>query len=180
MNNLRPARSVTRCSPMGGRSFLLAVLVILQTSHSFTTFWTFFELHPRRRLGRIPSVWIHSVVARVRPSSWPPSFIWLGLLLRPPLSLIDCHFVLINTGTKISVYTCFQKCMYSQNVCNCFWRFNFFLLFSSAIYSPFIVSIVFLQLHFTASARLMLRCGLPLSPGHDVGHGVSEESACTS
>jgi len=38
MNNLWPARSVTRCSPMGGRLFLLAVLLILQTSHSSLLF----------------------------------------------------------------------------------------------------------------------------------------------
>jgi len=41
-------------------------------------------------------------------------------------------------------------------------------------------SIVFLLLHFTALARLMLRCGSPLSPGRDVGRGVSEQIACTS
>jgi len=37
----------------------------------------------------------------IRRSSWPPLFIWLVLLLRPPLSLTYCHVVLINTGTKI-------------------------------------------------------------------------------
>jgi len=52
-------------------------------------------------------------------------------------------------------------------------------LFAFAIYSPLVASIVFLLLHFTATARLMLRCGSPLSPGHDVGHGVSEQSAST-
>jgi len=41
-------------------------------------------------------------------------------------------------------------------------------------------SIVFLVINFIASARLMLRCGSPLSPGRDVGRGVSEQSACTS
>jgi len=48
------------------------------------------------------------------------------------------------------------------------------------IYYYFIVSIVFLLLHFTVSAWLMLQCGSPLSPGRDVGRGVSEQSACTS
>jgi len=57
---------------------------------------------------------------------------------------------------------------------------SLFVYYWSAIYSPFIVSIVFLLLYFSASARLMLRCGSPLSPGHDVGRGVSEQSACTS
>jgi len=48
------------------------------------------------------------------------------------------------------------------------------------IYYYFIVSIVFLLLHFTVSAWLMLQCESPLSPGHDVGRGVSEQSACRS
>jgi len=78
-----------------------------------------------------------------------------------------------------SDYTCIQKCMYSQIVCNGFWRFTFCLLLECNLFA-FYCSIVFLLLYFSASARLMLRCGSPLSPGHDVGRGVSEQSACTS
>jgi len=42
------------------------------------------------------------------------------------------------------------------------------------IYYYFIVSIVFLLLQFTVSAWLMLQCGSPLSPGHDVGRHLPE------
>jgi len=66
------------------------------------------------------------------------------------------------------------------NCLKLFLAIHFLFIILNAIYSPFIVFIVFLLLHFTATALLMHRCRSPLSPGHDVGRGVSEQSACRS
>jgi len=70
----------------------------------------------------------HCGARRFQCSSW-------GLVGAAPIS---CSAYVIGG----SVYTCIQKCMYSQIVCDCFWRFTFWFIISEC--NLFIIILLFL------------------------------------
>jgi len=63
-------------------------------------------------------VCMHRMRVPLRRTSVP--MLELGLV---GAATISCSVYVIGG----SVYTCIQKCMYSQIVCDCFWRFTFCL-----------------------------------------------------
>jgi len=67
-----------------------------------------------------------------------------------------------------SVYTCIQKCMYSQIICDCLWRFTFWFIILEC--NLFIIILLFL-LSFCCFTSLYL-LGLCSNVGHHFLQGM--------